>query len=221
LRTGCRVPVPRSATEPVAEGHAPPAARGTRRVVVLGSTGSIGTSCLDVIAALPQRLTALGLSAHTNWEALFEQAQRYRPRWVAVTDPDAAARVDARRLCRGTRLLTGEDGVAEMVTHPDVDVVVTAIVGAAGLAGTWAALEAGKTVGVANKETLVMAGPLVMDLAARRGATVLPVDSEHSAIFQAMQGGARDEVARVVLTASGGPFRGRRRHELEGGRPHD
>src|SRR5437588_5458059 len=104
-----------------------------------------------------------------------------------------------------------------MVTDPDVDVVVDAIVGAAGLTGTWAALEAGKTVAVANKETLVMAGPLVMDLAARRGADVLPVDSEHSAIFQAMRSGARGEVARVVLTASGGPFRGRSRAEPEHG----
>src|SRR5205085_7893945 len=104
---------------------------------------------------------------------------------------------------------------------PDVDVVVTAIVGAAGLAGTWAALEAGKTVAVANKETLVMAGPLVMDLAARRQARVLPVDSEHSAIFQAMQGGRPGEVARVVLTASGGPFRGRRRSQLEDVTPDD
>src|SRR5207253_1746021 len=101
-----------------------------------------------------------------------------------------------------------------MVSDPDVDVVVTAIVGAAGMMGTWSALEAGKTVAVANKETLVMAGPLVMELAARSGGRVLPVDSEHSAIFQAMQGGRRSEVKRVVLTASGGPFRGRRREEL-------
>jgi 1-deoxy-D-xylulose-5-phosphate reductoisomerase len=101
-----------------------------------------------------------------------------------------------------------------MVADPDVEVVVAAVVGAAGLAGTWAALEAGKTVAVANKETLVMAGPLVMDLAAHRGARVLPVDSEHSAIFQALQSGKRSEVTRVVLTASGGPFRGRSRAEL-------
>jgi 1-deoxy-D-xylulose-5-phosphate reductoisomerase len=183
-------------------------------VVVLGSTGSIGVSCLDVIAHLPDRLAAAGLSAHTSWQALFDQANRCRPRWVAVTDPDAARRADRSRLGTHTQLLSGPDGVAAMVADPDVDVVVTAIVGAAGLAGTWAALEAGKTVAVANKETLVMAGPLVMDLAARRSARVLPVDSEHSAIFQAMQGGRAGEVERVVLTASGGPFRGRRRADL-------
>jgi 1-deoxy-D-xylulose-5-phosphate reductoisomerase len=182
---------------------------------VLGSTGSVGTSCLDVIAALPDRLRAVGLSAHSSCAALCEQARRFRPRWVAVTDPEAARRLDPAQL-DGARLLTGAEGIATMVGDPEVDVVVAAIVGAAGLAGTWAALEAGKTVAVANKETLVMAGPLVMELAARRGGQLLPVDSEHSAIFQALRGGARGEVARVVLTASGGPFRGRRRQDLEG-----
>src|SRR4029077_10610174 len=111
-------------------------------------------------------------------------------------------------------LLDGEDGVARMVQAPEVDVVVTAIVGAAGLSGTMLALEAGKTVAVANKETLVMAGALVMDLASRTGARVLPVDSEHSAIFQAMSAGKPSEVERIVLTASGGPFRGRTAAEL-------
>ncbi len=185
-----------------------------RRVVILGSTGSIGTNCLDVIAALPERLSAVGMSAHRNWAMLIEQAERHRPRWVTITDPDAGPRPDAVRLPRETRLLRDPDAIAMMVRDPDVDIVVTAIVGAAGLTGTWAALEAGKTVAVANKETLVMAGPLVMDLAARRNARVLPVDSEHSAIFQALQAGRSSEVARVVLTASGGPFRGRRQAEL-------
>jgi 1-deoxy-D-xylulose-5-phosphate reductoisomerase len=181
---------------------------------VLGSTGSVGTSCLDVIASLEGRLEAVGLSAHGNVDALFDQAARWRPRWVTVTDPQARAKVSPGRLGGKTRLLFGEEGIATMVADPDVDVVVTAIVGAAGLAGTWAALEAGKTVAVANKETLVMAGALVMDLAARRGGRILPVDSEHSAIFQALQGGRRNEVERVVLTASGGPFRGRTAADL-------
>jgi 1-deoxy-D-xylulose-5-phosphate reductoisomerase len=184
-----------------------------RRVVVLGSTGSIGTNCLDVIRCLPDRLQVVGLSAHSSWETLFEQARQFRPRWVTVTDAELAGRLDASRLgC--TQLLAGPDGVRAMVTDPEVDVVVAAMVGAAGLPGALAALEAGKTVAVANKETLVMAGPLVMDLVRRRGATLLPVDSEHSAIFQAMQGGRRHEVERVVLTASGGPFRGRKRADL-------
>jgi 1-deoxy-D-xylulose-5-phosphate reductoisomerase len=187
----------------------PSASAARRRVVVLGSTGSIGTSCLDVIACLADRLEVAGLSAHTSGEALLDQAGRFRPRWVTITDPDAARRIDPARLPPETRLLGGDDGLFTMVTDPDVDIVVTAMVGAAGLAGTLAALEAGKTVAVANKETLVMAGPLVLERAARSGGRILPVDSEHSAIFQAMRGGRPEEVERIVLTASGGPFRGR------------
>jgi 1-deoxy-D-xylulose-5-phosphate reductoisomerase len=185
-------------------------------VVVLGSTGSIGTSTLDVISHLPRRLQTAGLSAHSSWQALFEQARRHRPARIAVTDPAAVRQLDRSQLDPGIELLTGADGVARMVTDPAVDVVLSAIVGAAGLDGTWAALEAGKTVAVANKETLVMAGPLVMDLAKRRGATVLPVDSEHSAIFQALRGSHVEEVERVVLTASGGPFRGKHVADLAG-----
>jgi 1-deoxy-D-xylulose-5-phosphate reductoisomerase len=190
-------------------------------VVVLGSTGSIGTSCLDVIAHLEDRLEAWGLSAHSRWEALLEQVERWQPRFVAVTDPDAARQLQSTGLPARTRLLTGNDGIATLVRDPDVDVVVTAIVGAAGLLGTWQALEAGKTLAVANKETLVMAGPLVMELARKHHATVLPVDSEHSAIFQALQAGRPGEVARVVLTASGGPFRGRKADSLAEVTPDD
>jgi 1-deoxy-D-xylulose-5-phosphate reductoisomerase len=191
-----------------------PTTCSTRGVVVLGSTGSIGVNCLEVIEQLPDRLQAIGLSGHTSWRELFAQARHCRPRWVVITDPATAGRADRALLPEGARLLAGPDGIAEMVADPDVDMVVTAIVGAAGLAGTWAALEAGKTVAVANKETLVMAGPLVMELAEQRGATILPVDSEHSAIFQALAAGRRGEVERVVLTASGGPFRGRSAAEL-------
>ncbi|HWG43418.1 MAG TPA: 1-deoxy-D-xylulose-5-phosphate reductoisomerase [Gemmataceae bacterium] len=185
-----------------------------RRLVVLGSTGSIGTNCLDVVHHLGERFEILGLSAHSSADTLLEQAQTHRPRWVTLTDPVAAKQFDAGRLPPGCRLLHGSDGVAEMVRDADVDIVVSAIVGAAGLAGTWAALEAGKTVAVANKETLVLAGQLVTDLAARHGGRLLPVDSEHSAIFQAMQGSAPDAVERIILTGSGGPFRGRSRADL-------
>ncbi len=197
------------------------AAGSRRRVVVLGSTGSIGTNCLDVIAHLEDRLEAWGLSAHSRWEALLDQVERFGPRYVAVTDPEAAREFPGQSLPARTELLTGEEGLARMVSDPAVDVVVTAIVGSAGLLGTWNALEAGKTVAVANKETLVMAGPLVMELAKKRGARVLPVDSEHSAIFQALQAGRRGEVARVVLTGSGGPFRGKSAAELADVTPED
>jgi 1-deoxy-D-xylulose-5-phosphate reductoisomerase len=219
-----------------------------RRVAVLGSTGSIGVNCLDVIRSLSDLLQALALSANSNWQQLLTQVEEFKPRMVAVTDADAASALRPM-LPAGTELLFGQDGIAKMVSQPDVDIVVVAIVGAAGLFGTWAALEAGKTVAVANKETLVMAGPLVTEMAARHGATILPVDSEHSAVFQCLQasssppyeggvggvaasndnassrreppplpfrkGGSNSEVARIVLTGSGGPFRGKRRQELE------
>jgi 1-deoxy-D-xylulose-5-phosphate reductoisomerase len=193
---------------------APRTSGSRRRVVILGSTGSIGTSCLEVIDRLSDRLEVVGLSAHANWDTLVGQAVRYRPRWVTITDPHLSGAINAERLSPPTQVLHGEGGVEEMVTAPEVDIVVTAIVGAAGLAGTWAALEAGKTVAVANKETLVMAGPLVMDLAARGTGRLIPVDSEHSAIFQAMHAGRPCEVDRVVLTSSGGPFRGKTTAEL-------
>jgi 1-deoxy-D-xylulose-5-phosphate reductoisomerase len=191
-----------------------------RRVVVLGSTGSIGTSTLDVISKLGNRLTAAGLSAHANTRLLLEQAVRFRPRWVTVTGRDGAGEIDRRRLGT-TELLAGDDGIRRMVTDPETDVVVSAIVGIAGLTGTWAALEAGKSVALANKETLVVAGPLVMRLARERGARLLPVDSEHSAVFQALAGSRPCEVRRVVLTASGGPFRGRSRSDLENVSPDE
>jgi 1-deoxy-D-xylulose-5-phosphate reductoisomerase len=192
-----------------------------RRIVVLGSTGSIGINCLEVVAALPDRVEILGLCAQTSWEKLFEQARKFRPRWVALYDPESVRRADRSQLPRETQLLNGDDGIATMVSDRDVDVVVSAVVGAAGLAGTVRALEAGKTVALANKESLVLGGPHVMKLAAERGAKLLPVDSEHSAIFQALQSGSAAEVERLVLTASGGPFRGRKRHELEHVKPAD
>jgi len=191
-----------------------PAAADRRQVVVLGSTGSIGGNCLDVIDALPHRLAVHGLAAHSRWEVAHAQVTKHKPRFIALTDPAAAAAFAKLPLPRETLFLQGPDALEHLVRQPEVDIVLTAIVGAAGLDGTWHALDAGKTVAVANKETLVMAGPLVMELAAKRNARVLPVDSEHSAIFQAMQAGRKREIARVVLTASGGPFRGKAVRDL-------
>ena len=185
------------------------------QVVILGSTGSVGRSALNVLEHDGgNRLRAHGLSAHSGWRALVEQARCFRPRFAVLTDERAALEVDGQLQGTGTELLTGLDGLIRMVQDPQTDRVLTAIVGAAGLRGTWAALEAGKTVALANKETLVVAGPLVMDLARARGASVLPVDSEHSAIFQALKAGATQEVRRVILTSSGGPFRGKNQKEL-------
>jgi 1-deoxy-D-xylulose-5-phosphate reductoisomerase len=178
-----------------------------KRIAVLGSTGSIGTSCLDVAAAHRDRFSVAALTANSRWQRLAQQAQRFTPRWVVMADEGRRGEVPAGTFGPGVELEFGSAAVERVAAHPDVDIVVSAIVGAAGLRGTWAAVGAGKTVAIANKETLVVAGPLVMDLARRSGATLLPVDSEHSAVFQALQSGRRSEVKRVVLTASGGPFR--------------
>jgi len=186
-----------------------------RRVALLGSTGSIGLSTLDVVAHFPDKLVLTGLSAHSRVDQLLEQAHKVRPEWIAITDIVAGQSVDRSKIPHGVELVVGPEALARKVAGDDVDVVVTAIVGAAGLLGTWAALEAGKDIAVANKETLVMAGPLVMDLAKRRGSKIMPVDSEHSALFQALCSGKPEQVRRLVLTGSGGPFRGKKRHELE------
>ncbi|MBN1912422.1 MAG: 1-deoxy-D-xylulose-5-phosphate reductoisomerase [Pirellulales bacterium] len=186
------------------------------QVAVLGSTGSIGRSTLEVIAASQGRLRAVGLSAHGSVGELLNQAAAFHPRWIVLTDTEAARSVDRSALPDGVELLTGPEAVARLVTDAEVDVVVSAIVGSAGLLGTWAALEAGKTVALANKESLVVGGPLITRLAREHNAQILPVDSEHSAVFQALQAGRRDEVRRVVLTASGGPFRTYTAEQLAG-----
>ena len=195
--------------------HPPPNTGRPKRLAVLGSSGSIGVSTLDVVRHLPDRLRILGLAAHSKWEQLAEQCREFAPRFAVLTDPAAFQAADRTSFPRETQLLSGDDGIVKLATDPDTDVVVSAVVGAAGLHGTWAAVEAGKTVALANKETLVVAGPLIMGLAAKCGAKVLPVDSEHSAVFQAMTGYAAADVTRVVLTGSGGPFRGKKAAELE------
>jgi 1-deoxy-D-xylulose-5-phosphate reductoisomerase len=186
-----------------------------RNIVVLGSTGSIGCSTLEVAAASGGALGILGLTAHRNCQRLLEQARAVRPRWVVVTDPSSAQEFDWTGLPAETKLLTGQDGLTRIASDHDVDVVVASIVGSAGMTGALAAVEAGKTLALANKETLVMAGSVVMRAAARSGARILPVDSEHSAVFQALQAGRREDLRRIVLTASGGPFRELTRQQLE------
>jgi 1-deoxy-D-xylulose-5-phosphate reductoisomerase len=192
------------------------------RVVVLGSSGSVGRSALDVIGHDGgKRLKTRGLGARSSWETLVEQARVHRPRYVALTDPVAAARAEEELRGTGVEVLSGPDGLVKMARDPETDRVLSAIVGAAGLRGTWAAVEAGKVVALANKETLVVAGPLVIDLARRRGATILPVDSEHSAIFQCLRSGSPKEVRRIILTSSGGPFRGKGRRDLANVTPEE
>lgn len=185
----------------------PPESEPAKQIAVLGSTGSIGVSALEVIAASEGRLRASVLSAHSKFDALLKQAQQHKPRWIIATDAKAARAFDWSKLPEGCELLTGPSALVDVVGSDEVDLVLAAIVGSAGLESTWAALENKKTVALANKEALVMAGPLVTQLAQERGALLLPVDSEHSAIFQAIRSGTPAEVERLVLTASGGAFR--------------
>lgn len=172
-------------------------------VAVLGATGSIGRSALAVLEQRPEEFRAVALTAHRNGVALGALAERWRPSLAVVSDgaipPGAGG---------GTAWRTGREALLEAATHPDVDIVLNALVGAAGLESTLAALEAGKRVALANKESLVCAGPLVLEAARRGGGELVPVDSEHSAVFQCVRGAAPAEVARLILTASGGPFRG-------------
>lgn len=179
-----------------------------KQIAVLGSTGSIGTSCLDVVEAHRDRLRAVALVANRKWELLAEQVRRHKPRWAVLCDESLKSTVPREAFGSETELLFGAEAVERVAGDSEVDIVVAGIVGAAGLRSTWTALEAGKRVAFANKETLVIAGPLVTALAQRTGGSLVPVDSEHSAIFQAMHAGHRSEVRRIILTASGGPFRG-------------
>jgi len=185
------------------------------KIAVLGSTGSIGLSTLDVLGRHPDRYEVFALTAHNNVARLREQCLAHRPRFAVVVDAAAAARLSAELHGAGsaTRVLVGEGALSEVAAHEEVDAVMAAIVGAAGLRSSLAAAKAGKRIMLANKEALVMSGPLFMQAVREGGATLLPVDSEHNAVFQCMGGSpgadvgtGRADVRRVLLTASGGPF---------------
>jgi 1-deoxy-D-xylulose-5-phosphate reductoisomerase len=176
-----------------------------KRLAVLGSTGSIGTSTLSVVEAFPERFSVVALAAGANLDLLRVQAERFAPDLVSVADPEAAR--ELRQALPGVRVVGGQDGLTEVACHPDADTVVAALVGSVGLVPTLSAIEAGKDIALANKETLVVAGELVMAAARRRGVAILPVDSEHNAIHQALRVGPDGSVRRLILTASGGPFR--------------
>ncbi len=178
-----------------------------KQIAILGSTGSIGKNALRVIDGLGPEYRIVALSAHSNVQLLAEQARRYKPAYVAVTNADYAEQFYELSSQMDAEILVGPNGLVEIAELEEVDVVVAAVVGAAGLPAVLAAARKGKRLALANKEPLVIAGELLKREAAKNGATILPVDSEHSAIFQAMQSGRREEVNRIILTASGGPFR--------------
>jgi 1-deoxy-D-xylulose-5-phosphate reductoisomerase len=186
-----------------------------KRIAILGSTGSIGCNALEVIGNLGPSFHAVALSAHNQTSRLAEQVRQHRPAAVALTQarPDPALVSELRSL--GSEVYTGPEGMEQLVRRDDVDLVLAAVVGAAGLPAVLAAVRAGKSLALANKESLVVAGSLLIPEAKRQGVRILPVDSEHSAIFQAMHCGRLNEVRRVVLTASGGPFRNTPRNVME------
>lgn len=177
-----------------------------KRIVILGSTGSIGTSTLDIVTKFPEQFQVVGLTAGTNDDKLEEQLRVFKPAVVALSDEPAATRLRTRCGNISVDILSGVNGVAQVAQLPEADLVISAIVGGAGLVPTLAAIRAGKNVALANKEPMVMAGQMMQDEARKRGVRIFPVDSEHSAIFQSLEGHRREDVRRLILTASGGPL---------------
>lgn len=185
-----------------------------RKISILGSTGSIGTQTMEVVENL-EDIKVMAITGNSNIDLLEKQARKFRPELVAVMDEKNAIILQDRLADMNIRVVSGMDGLVEAATYKDVDTVVTSVVGNIGLKPTFEAIRAGKNIALANKETLVSAGQLVMDLAKKHHIHIYPVDSEHSAIFQSLQGNGENKIQRILLTASGGPFRGKKREELE------
>ena len=185
-----------------------------KKIAILGSTGSIGTQTLDVVRANGD-IEVLGISAGRNVKMLEEQAREFHPQLIAVWDENAAKDLAVRLADMDVKIVSGMEGLLELARMPKTDILVTAVVGMIGIRPTMEGIKAGKDIALANKETLVTAGHLIIPMAKEHGVQILPVDSEHSAIFQALHGEKRAQVEKLLITASGGPFRGRKREELE------
>ena len=185
-----------------------------KKIAILGSTGSIGTQTLDVVRANGD-IEVLGISAGRNVKMLEEQAREFHPQLIAVWDENAAKDLAVRLADMDVKIVSGMEGLLELARMPQTDVLVTAVVGMIGIRPTMEGIKAGKDIALANKETLVTAGHLIIPMAKEHGVQILPVDSEHSAIFQALHGEKQAQVEKLLITASGGPFRGRKREELE------
>jgi len=186
-----------------------------KRIAILGSTGSIGTQSLEVIAAHPEAFEVEVLTAQQNASLLVEQAQRFKPNAVVIVDEEQYPFVKSQLSTTDVKVYTGEQALSSVVQMDSVDLVLTALVGYSGLRPTIKAIEAGKPIALANKETLVVAGELITRLAREKGVNIYPVDSEHSAIFQCVVGEFHNKIEKIILTASGGPFRGRKKDELQ------
>jgi 1-deoxy-D-xylulose-5-phosphate reductoisomerase len=186
-----------------------------KRLAIMGSTGSIGIQSLEVVDQFPNRFQVSALAAGSNVERLVEQARKYHPKYVAIGQPEQYHELKTRLEGSGMTIVAGIDGLAEIATAAEVDIVLSAVVGSIGIKPTLAAIAAGKRIALANKETLVSAGALIITAAREHGTEIIPVDSEHSAIFQCLEGRSPSQVNRLVLTASGGPFRAYRPDQLE------
>ena len=186
---------------------------------ILGSTGSIGLSTLDVVARHPDKFNVVALAEGHDVEMMYKQIEKFHPKLVSVRDAEAAVKLKGMLSDQKLEIVYGIDGACQVAAHPDADTVVSAIVGAAGLKPTVAAIEQKKILALANKETMVVAGSLVSNLARENGVDILPIDSEHSAIFQSLVGHRHEDLRRILLTASGGPFRGRSKDEIENATP--
>lgn len=178
-----------------------------KQLAILGSTGSIGTQTLDVVRANPERFSVYAISANSSVDKLIEQAHEFHPEVVCIADERYYDKLKTALADMPCKVWAGSDAIAEMVTFPSIDIVVAAMVGYAGLRPTMEAIKAGKTIALANKETMVVAGEIINEMALRYHAPILPVDSEHSAIFQSLVGENQSEVEKILLTCSGGPFR--------------
>ncbi|WP_027208245.1 1-deoxy-D-xylulose-5-phosphate reductoisomerase [Butyrivibrio hungatei] len=185
-----------------------------RSIVLLGSTGSIGTQTLDVVRNNKDELKVVGLAANKRVNEVEQQVREFNPKYVCMFDPEAAKELAEKIADTGIKVMSGMDGLLEMVSVPEADTVLTAVVGMIGIRPTIKAIECGKDIALANKETLVCAGHIIMPLAKEKNVQILPVDSEHSAIFQSLVGQPKDKVEKILLTASGGPFRGKKREKL-------
>lgn len=186
-----------------------------RCIAILGSTGSIGTQTLDIVRRFPDRFKISALTAATNWELLASQALEFRPRLVVISRPEYFSRLEMALKGSGVEVATGQQALSIAATLPETDIVVGALVGYSGLRPTVDALNAGKQVALANKETLVVAGEIIAEIVKKKGHPILPIDSEHSAIFQCLRGENRASMRKIILTASGGPFRSLTAEQLE------
>ena len=192
-----------------------------KKIGVMGSTGSIGTQTLEIARKYPDRLQVTALAAGSNVKLLEQQIREFRPKFAVMWSKEAAADLRGRTADLDVTVACGMDGLLQMAGLPEMEILVTAIVGMIGIQPTIEAIRAHKDIALANKETLVTAGHIIMPLAKENGVSILPVDSEHSAIFQSMQGEKKDQISRILLTASGGPFRGKTRRDLEQMRAED